>query len=299
MTTLDQPSTSPLVSIAIATWNRSTEVLRAIQSIYDQSYSNFEIVIVDNHSPDNTADLIEQQFPDVKVIRLHRNLGATGGRNIALANCQGDIIFNLDDDAVLKPDTLPRIVDFFATASPEVGLVACQVFEAGAFKFPSQSEASAIFEACGWAIRRTVLQKVGYFADQFFRTSEETDFALNVLSAGYQIWYLSDAIIHHMPSKVRVSEKVSFYKCRNEIIIILERYPIPLILPFIIWTLIAQLKFCLRHPSHFPHVIHGFLEALIQAPIHLSNRKPVPFSILSKVRFSPMHGSRLATLFAR
>jgi GT2 family glycosyltransferase len=289
----------PMISVAIVTFNRAAEVLRAIQSIYDQDYPNFEIVIADNYSSDNTPALIEQQFPNVKIIRLHCNLGASGGRNVALVNCKGDIIFNLDDDAILKPDTLTRISDFLTTAPPEIGLIACQVFENDLFKYPQQSGETTIFEGCGWAIRRTVLHQVGYFSDRLFRAAEETDFALNYLVAGYQMWYLSEAIIHHIPSAIRVKEEISFYKCRNELIIISERYPLALILPFIAWTLIAQLKFGIRHPSHLLAIFKGFCSGLMQIPTCLSRRKPVPFSILQKVRFSTMHGSPLALFFER
>jgi GT2 family glycosyltransferase len=296
---LDPLISDPLVSVAIVTFNRAAEVLRAIQSIYDQDYPHFEIVIADNYSSDNTPALIEQQFPAVKIIRLHCNLGASGGRNVALVNCRGDIIFNLDDDAILKSDTLTRIVSFLTPAPPEIGLVACQVFENNAFKYPPQSGETTIFEGCGWAIRRTVLHQVGYFSDRLFRAAEETDFALNYLVAGYQMWYLSEAIIHHMPSTVRVKEEISFYKCRNELIIISERYPLALILPFILWTLIAQLKFGIRQPSHLIAIVKGFCSGLMQIPTCLSRRKPVPLAILQKVRFSTMHGSRLALFFER
>jgi GT2 family glycosyltransferase len=287
----------PLISVAIVTFNRAAEVLRAIQSVYDQNYAYFEIVVADNNSSDNTIALIEQQFPQTKIIRLHCNLGASGGRNVALVNCRGDILFNLDDDAILNPDTLTHIVNFLTTANPEVGLVACQVFEEGIYKYPQKSGETTIFEGCGWAIRRTILQQVGYFSDRLFRAAEETDFALNYLVAGYQMWYLSEAIIHHMPSSVRVKEDISFYKCRNELIIILERYPLPLVLPFIIWTLIAQIRYGMSHPSHLIPILKGFCSGLLQIPACFSRRKPVPFNILQKVRFSTMHGSRLAVFF--
>lgn len=297
MTILDNQA-SPLVSVAIVTWNRSSEVLRAIQSVYDQNYSSVEVVVVDNHSTDNTVEAIESRFPNTKLIRLHRNFGATGGRNVALANCGGEVLFNLDDDAVLKSDTLTVIMDFFATAPLEVGLVACQIFENGVYRFPDQSGSTAIFEGCGWAIRRSVLQQVGYFSDRLFRAAEETDFALNYLAAGYQMWYLSEAVIHHMPSVVRSKEEVSFYKCRNEILIIFERYPVGLILPFIAWTVGAQIRSGIHKPSHLPYMIKGFFSGLLKAPECLSARRPVAFSVLRQVRFSPMHGSKLAQFFA-
>jgi GT2 family glycosyltransferase len=295
MAVLDKQSI-PLISIAIVTYNRSAEVVQAIQSVYDQDYPNFEVVVADNYSADNTVELIENRFPNTKVIRLHCNLGACGGRNVALANCRGEVIFNLDDDAVLKSDTLTLIMEFFATALPEVGLVACQIFENGSYRFPKQSVYTAIFEGCGWAIRRSVLEQVGYFSDRLVRAAEEADFALTYLAAGYRMWYLSEAVIHHMPSAVRVSEKISFYKCRNEILIIFERYPAFLILPFVVWTIVSQSGFGIRNPSHLPYIIDGVFRAMLKAPGCLFARRPVPFSVVRRVRFSPMYKSKLAFL---
>lgn len=295
MTVLDNQA-SPLISVAIVTWNRSFEVLRAIQSVYDQNYPAFEVVVVDNHSTDNTVELIEKSFPDTKIIRLHRNLGCPSGRNVALANCRGEVIFTLDDDAVLKSDTLTVIMEFFATAPLEVGLVACQIFENGDYLFPDQSGFTAIFQGCGWAIRRSVLQQVGYFPDNFFRQAEENDFALTYLAAGYRMWYLSEAVIHHMPSTMRVKEEISFYKCRNELLIIMERYPVILILPFVVWTIVSQMRFGIRNPSHLPYIINGVFSGLMKAPGCLFARRPITFSVVRQVRFSSMHGSKLAFL---
>lgn len=286
----------PLVSVAIVTYNRSCEVLRAIQSVYDQKYPNFEIIVADNHSTDNTVEAIESCFPRVKLIKLHRNLGATGGRNIALVNCQGEVIFNLDDDAVLKADTLKVIIEFFASASPEVGLVACQVFENRVYRFPKVSCPTGIFEGCGWAIRRSVLLQVGYFCDRLFRAAEEADFALTYLAAGYKMWYLSAAVIEHTPSAVRVKEEISFYKCRNELVIVIKRYPLILILPFVVWTIVSQVGFGIRNPSQLPYIILGVLTGLMKAPECLLARRPIAFSVVRQVRFSPMYGSKLAFL---
>ena len=56
----------PLVSITIVTWNRREDVLRAIESCYNQTYKNIEIVIVDNASIDGTYDRLLKSYPDIK-----------------------------------------------------------------------------------------------------------------------------------------------------------------------------------------------------------------------------------------
>lgn len=110
------------------------------------------------------------------------------------------------------------------------------------------------------------------------------------------MWYLSEAVIHHMPSSVRVKEEISFYKCRNELLIIMERYPVILILPFVVWTIVSQMRFGIRNPSHLPYIINGVFSGLMKAPGCLFARRPIAFSVVRQVRFSSMHGSKLAFL---
>ncbi len=67
--------TEPLVSIIIITWNRKTEVLETVHSVYAQSYRNFEMIVVDNGSTDGTAAALCNEFPAVHMIELTQNQG--------------------------------------------------------------------------------------------------------------------------------------------------------------------------------------------------------------------------------
>ena len=59
-----------LISIAMVTWDRSTYVIRAIESVYKQTYRPIEIVVVDSASSDNTVENIKHKYPEVKIIQL-------------------------------------------------------------------------------------------------------------------------------------------------------------------------------------------------------------------------------------
>src|SRR4029077_697173 len=124
------PKQSFLVTIAILTWNRRTEVERAVRSALAQTYESIEVLVVDSASSDGTADTLEQQFPAVKVYRLHRNLGCPEGRNIAFANAKGAYIFCLDDDGWLPPETIEHCVDLFSK-DVTIGVVTCRILAPG------------------------------------------------------------------------------------------------------------------------------------------------------------------------
>ena len=92
----------PLVSIQIVTWNRRDELARCLESALAQTYKNIEIVVVDNASTDDSAQMVGQEFPNVRLVRVEKNLGCPSGRNFGFAHCRGKYIYLLDDDGWLK-----------------------------------------------------------------------------------------------------------------------------------------------------------------------------------------------------
>lgn len=94
-------SNKPLVSVVVPTYNDSKYIKEAMLSIINQTYSNLEIVVVDDFSSDNTVEIIES-FNDkrIKIIRNDYNRGAAYSRNIGIKNCAGDYISFMDGDDI-------------------------------------------------------------------------------------------------------------------------------------------------------------------------------------------------------
>jgi len=96
------------LSIAIITFNRKTELLRAIDSCIDNRIEDMEFVIVDNHSTDGTKEEVERYFHEKKskyqYIYMNKNLGVAGGRNKAMEMANGEYVFFLDDDAIIETE---------------------------------------------------------------------------------------------------------------------------------------------------------------------------------------------------
>ncbi len=87
-----------LVSIIMPTYNRANCIMKAINSVIQQSYSNWELLIVDDGSTDNTLEIIETLFDDRIKIHKSQHQGVCAARNKGLENAKGDIIFYLDSD---------------------------------------------------------------------------------------------------------------------------------------------------------------------------------------------------------
>lgn len=99
-----------LVSVIIPTYNRETLVCRAIQSVLNQSYQNFEIIVVDDGSSDNTAEIVKNYIPKTKYI-YQENAGASAARNKGIDLAKGEWIAFLDSDDEWLPDKLTLQTD--------------------------------------------------------------------------------------------------------------------------------------------------------------------------------------------
>jgi len=115
-----------LVSVVIPTHNRAHLLGRAVSSVLGQSYGNFELIVVDDASTDNTADVI-RDFHDerIRYLRHDSNLGAPAARNTGITNARGYYIGLLDDDDKWHPQKLEKQIRKFTEVSERTGLVYC------------------------------------------------------------------------------------------------------------------------------------------------------------------------------
>jgi len=202
----------PLVTFALITRNRSRNLAETIESLLRQRWPRKEVVVVDNDSVDDTGALFATRFvgPIFRYIRAPRNLGVSGGRNVAIEAASGEFVFTIDDDAVLQdPDCVHRAVQRFQEA-PQVGILAFRIVnyftgktEQGAFpnknkRLPHTAEFETTwFIGAGHMVRREVYRAVGSYNEYFPYGHEELDFALRTADAGYRILYFPAVCVHH------------------------------------------------------------------------------------------------------
>jgi len=116
----------PLVSVIIPTHNRASRLSKAVNSVLSQTFSNLEVIIVDDCSTDNTANKAQeliQQDQRVKYFKQEQNQGAPAARNRGIKAAQGKYIGLLDDDDQYLPEKIEQQVKVFENASDDVGLV--------------------------------------------------------------------------------------------------------------------------------------------------------------------------------
>ncbi len=116
---------SPLVTVICLSYNHEEYISEAIESIINQTYSNLEIIIIDNGSPDNSQKIINSialDKTDIKLIMLNKNIGNCRAFNLGLAESKGEFVIDLSGDDILLPDRIKEGLKSFGEHGKEYGV---------------------------------------------------------------------------------------------------------------------------------------------------------------------------------
>jgi GT2 family glycosyltransferase len=234
--TMSEPGALLDLSIIIVSFN-TREVLReCLQSVRRESSGlRFEVLVVDNNSSDGSPEMVEDEFPEVHLLRSQVNLGFGPANNLALQSAQGRFVVLLNSDAFLCPGTLALALRHMEE-QPEAGLGGARLvgrdfsWQPSARMFPSVFSDALVLTGFAarfpksrffgrfdrtWAdpalpsqvdwvpgafsiLRAEVIAKVGLFDPNFFLYSEEVDLCRRIKQAGYQVWYWPDIVVIHV-----------------------------------------------------------------------------------------------------
>ena len=114
------------LSIVIPNWNGARFLPVCLEALRQQTHPALEVLIVDNASSDGSQDLIQREYPWVKLIELPTNTGFTGACNTGMRAATGEIVALLNNDTEVDPEWAAAVVDAFAR-HPEVGSVASKM----------------------------------------------------------------------------------------------------------------------------------------------------------------------------
>ena len=216
----------PLVTVNILAYNRKKEVeitLTKILNELDYPKDKLEIIVVDNASTDGTYDMIKEKFPQVKVIRLQKNIGIAGW-NYGFKDEKGKYFLVLDDDS--HPEKGLKEAILFLEEHKEVGILACKIV-GGMFRTDSLQHLQEWigFIGCGAIIKREVIEKIGGFAEWIFLYSHEWEYGLRAMNNGWKILYFGECIVNHRTSGLHRSfKRLRVFTTRNELGIIYSHF---------------------------------------------------------------------------
>jgi GT2 family glycosyltransferase len=217
----------PIVSIILVAWNSAIYMPRCLSGLVAQTYSDFEVIIIDNGSSDEALSGLEEKYPilNLRVERLQKNLGFAVANNIGARLANGKWLALLNADAFPAPDWLEQLVQaaddnpgftFFTSRqiqanTPELldgtgdayhvsGFAWRQHYNHPASKYGFQS--AEVFSACAAAAlySRDDFIKIGGFDEDYFSYFEDVDLGFRLRLTGGRCLYVPEAVVHHIGS---------------------------------------------------------------------------------------------------
>jgi GT2 family glycosyltransferase len=217
-------SVSPHVTVVVPNWNGERLLNLCLSSLRGQSFKDFETVLADNGSTDNSVEFVAQNFPEVRVVRLEENRGFSTAVNAGIkASSNAEHVALLNNDTEVDPGWLEALVRA-AERHPEAGLFASKLVDFddrrvldgagdalrksglpyrighGEIDRGQFDREAFVFGACAGAAlyRRSLFDEIGLFDEDFFSYCEDGDISFRAQLAGYRCVYVPGSVVYHM-----------------------------------------------------------------------------------------------------
>lgn len=246
------------VAVVIPNWNGAAWLPETLSALRDQTYRDFDVVMVDNGSSDESVDLVRTGYPEVSCVLLEENVGFAAGVNAGIRATDSEYVVLLNNDAVPEPGWLAALVENL-DRHPEVGSCASRILsyrdpdiidsagdQLGVFPSqigngrpdgPAYREPALVFSACACAAayRRDLFDTIGLFDERFFAYMEDVDIGARAQFFGYDCLYVPAAVVRHHGSLTanRVPAYKFYLHMRNALVVFFQYAP-PLRL--LLWT---------------------------------------------------------------
>jgi len=239
----------PRVSIIILNWNGLEDTTECLESLKKITYPNYEVIVVDNGSQGNDAQVLKDRFSDyIHLIENDKNYGFASGVNIgiryAMDDSPPDYFLLLNNDTTVAPDFLGQLVKV-AERDISIGIVGPKVYYydspnliqcigakmnmwtgKGSFigvkqvdtgQYDHQKEVDLVVPCT--LLRAEVVHRVGFYDEKYFCYLEDSDYCARARRSGYRIMYSPEARIWHKlgQSAQKVTGLIEYYFARNRI----------------------------------------------------------------------------------
>ena len=223
------------LSIIVVNYNCAKVIRTCFSSVYRETKGcSFEVTLVDNASTDGSVEIVEKEFPKVRIVRNNENNGFAAANNVAIRQAAGEYVLLLNPDTEILDGALQKTVAFM-DSSPGTGIAGCKLLYADGSLQPSvrgyPSVLSAFLDATflylllprnrmmrgtglsrfdpsraqevDWVIgayfmmRRSMIDALGMLDEQFWIYGEEVDYCQRAKDAGFETWYFPDAKVVH------------------------------------------------------------------------------------------------------
>ena len=243
----------PKVSIIIVNWNWNVWIKNCLTSLLSQNFKDFEIIFVDNASTDDSVKFVEENFPEVILVKSKVNLWFAWWNNLWLKYARGEYVYLLNTDTESSEDSLSELVSFLeknqevAIAQPKLILLKdkerydavvsywtyfTMLFYYGVYgrtsdeclDFPMDTYT---VKGAACLIRKKVIEKIWLFDNDYWCYFEETDFCHRCWIAGYKVMYSNTSPVYHAgwgSSLKFENEFVQYHNFKNKLCTYLKNF---------------------------------------------------------------------------
>ena len=246
---MEKNDSNPLVSIIILNYNAGELLLNCVDSVFKSVYTNFEVLVVDNLSTDNSHVICKEKFEKIQLIENKENLGYCEGNNVGIRNANGEFIVILNPDTVVEPNWLNHLMSaysefgeglyqpkFFSLNEKLVLQGTGNMLHIFGFGFARDKgkineEKIESVEKIGYAsgtclfTSKIVLDKIGLLDSFLFLYHDDLDLGWRAAHLGIDSFYVPKSIIYHVESySIKWSPKKFYWLERNRKYCLLTHY---------------------------------------------------------------------------
>ncbi|HEY5536760.1 MAG TPA: glycosyltransferase family 2 protein [Ignavibacteria bacterium] len=296
-----------MISVVIPNYNGIEHLKDCFDSLRNQSYKDFQIILVDNNSSDNSIEFTKTNYPEIIILQQKENTGfakaVNCGIKLSLKNNKIKHILLLNNDIECDINFAKKMLAGFI--SDDVGSVTCKMLNfykrniidaAGDFikrvgspyarghseiDEGQYDKPEYVFGACAGAAiyRKEIFEKIGFFDEDFFAYYEDVDFSLRLQLTGFKCYYNPEAICYHKRGATSVynSDWQTQLCEKNLIALRIKNYPASLyfkLAPLFLAGRVKRYYVFLREHSYklFMSALRGYFLGLFEIPKSLKKR---------------------------
>lgn len=224
------------VSIIIVNYNGKELLKKCLDSLFKIEYDNFEVIIVDNNSTDNTIEFITKNYPSIQILKLDSNKGFAEPNNLAAKIAKGDFLLFLNNDTVVTPNFISEMMKILEH-DKTIGI--CQslllkpdgsIDSSGDFidklgvVYNSKTKIKEIrnissARGASMLIEKKIFNKLGGFDEKFFFSFEDVDLGWRTWILGYKVVIVPNSIVYHSAGTTtsKLKSESAFHGLKNQL----------------------------------------------------------------------------------
>lgn len=242
-----------MVSIISINYNGYKDTCELIDSLHQFEDYPYEIIVVDNASINNDAELLRKKYTDIIVIASDKNFGFAGGNNLGLSQAKGEYILFINNDITIDQPILKKMIHRMESSS-QIGALSPKIkyeYKQDTIQYAgympmhpirisnhiigynqkdegqyNEAHATAFLHGACMLTSRKILKQAGLMTEIYFLFYEELDWSIQLQKAGYETWYEPSVYVLHKESMTikRGSPMRLYYLTRSRILFTRRNY---------------------------------------------------------------------------